>query len=208
MKKLTLVLLSLAGFVVTFNCRADITNATWTAESGGLSLMNGGFNSASGMLWLNGGQAGWSTASGTAFASSLSGDPTLNLSTSVNNDNTFAWAGYIVNVVMSNTFTLSSVTVSNPPVGNWSVQSVSPATLQSSGAYAGEYEATMTFADGTPVPVGGELDFSYSLSFAGALSYNFTQIMTPLAVPEPGTLALLACGGALGALTSRRFRKK
>jgi hypothetical protein len=62
-------------------------------------------------------------------------DPTLTLSSSVNNDTGFAWNGYQVNVVMSVpfAFTAPAPNVHNPPINDWFLAAVVPPTLQVSG---------------------------------------------------------------------------
>jgi hypothetical protein len=136
-------------------------------------------------------------------------DPTLSLSSSVNNDTSFAWSGYVVNVVMANPFTFSgSASVNNPSLNDWFVASTIAPILQVSGPYAGDYEGTLVFSDGTPLPIGGELDFSYSVHFASATEYAITQQMIPIAVPEPGAWSLLAggCFALAGLKIARRRR--
>jgi hypothetical protein len=53
----------------------------------------------------------------------------------------------------------------------------------------------MVFSSGTPVQVGQELDFNYSISFTGATSYSFTEEVIP--VPEPAIFALVPVGALL-----------
>jgi len=128
-------------------------------------------------------------------------DPTLYLGSSVNNDTSFAWTSYIVNVVMGVPFTFvpSSETVENyPPSGpsDWSVAGVTTPTLQVGGLYNGLYEGTIDLTGGTPIPISdqtaGELDFSYGIHFSSSTDYSFTQEMIPQGVPEPGDLGLVS----------------
>jgi hypothetical protein len=137
-------------------------------------------------------------------------DPTLTLGSSVINETAGAWIGYEVDVIMNQTFTFTTPgpTVNNPPPNDWVVASVVAPTYQATGPYAGDYEGTLYYSGGTPVGVGGELDYLYSINFSGATSYTFTEQITPwfAEVPEPGTLALAGMGGLLLALRLRRNR--
>ena len=89
----------------------------------------------------------------------------------------------MVNVYMNTTFTISGGGVSSP--SNWMTATTQPSLIE-----GGQYEGQLFFSAGTPVAVGSQLDFAYTISFSGAMSYSFTQEMIP--VPEPGTLDFLA----------------
>jgi hypothetical protein len=141
-------------------------------------------------------------------------DPTLFLGSAVDNDTSFAWTSYVVNVVMNAPFTFfgSPSVVNYPPSGpsDWSVASVTTPALQGSGLYAGDYEGTIDLTGGTPVQVGDELDFSYAIHFSSSTDYAFTQEMIPQTVPEPSELGLLTMSGLLfgGFQTVKRWLKK
>jgi hypothetical protein len=133
-------------------------------------------------------------------------DPTLTLSSSINNATNFVWTDYHVNVYMNSPFTFVAPgpTVNNPPNNDWTVTStIQPSSPLVSGPYAGDYEGTLNFNDGTPVAIGAILNFSYSIQFSGASSFAFTQEVIPSTIPEPTTLGLVAIG-LLGALGIRR----
>jgi hypothetical protein len=135
-------------------------------------------------------------------------DPTLTLSSVVNNDTGFDWYGYQVNVVMSVpfSFTAPAPNVHNPPANDWFLAAVVPPTHQSGGPWDGYYEGTLDFSAGTPVGFSGELDFQYTINFASSTHYILTQEMIPstITIPEPSTIALLAIGGLGLALRLRR----
>jgi PEP-CTERM motif len=124
-------------------------------------------------------------------------DPTLTLGNSINNDTSFAWTGYEVQVTMSQTFTLSAATITTP--ADWTVGSV----LQPGAPVAGIYTGDIFFNAGTPIQPNGQIDFSYQLSFNG--SVQFTETLTP--TPEPGTITLLAGGLLAGGWAYRKRRQ-
>lgn len=138
-------------------------------------------------------------------------DPTLTLANSVNNDTSISWIGYEVNLIMSGPFTfVGSPSVDNPPDDDWYLVGEEQPTLQATGPYAGDYEGTLYFNAGTPVGIGGELDYSYSIQFSGSTFYSFTEqaFAYETEVPEPGTLALMGMGGLMLALRQRRNRRQ
>jgi hypothetical protein len=114
-------------------------------------------------------------------------DPTLTLQTAIDNDTAFAWTAFHVNVYMTNTFSISAATVYTP--GDWTASITAPSWNGT------EYQGSVDYYAGTPVGVGGTLDFSYKITFSGLTSYTFCQEM--IAVPEPGTLGLALMGGLL-----------
>ncbi len=126
-------------------------------------------------------------------------DPTLILTTDINNDTSFPWTGYDVAVSMANTFTLSAAAVIPPP-GDWSVVTTAPVW----DPFTSQYVATIDFSGGTPIAIGNDLEFSYKLAFSGNTYYAFTQAMMP--VPEPSTIALL--GASFVGLLAWRWRTR
>jgi len=131
-----------------------------------------------------------------SFTTDTELDPTVTLFTGIDNDTSFTWTGYQVNISMDKTFTLSNVSVLTP--GDWSFTVTQPTQVGSL------YIGTIEFSAGTPVAIGDTLEFLYKASFLGSVS--FTQEMIP--TPEPATLALLGFGGALGLVFHRRTRRR
>lgn len=128
-------------------------------------------------IWGSGHIAGY-------FTTDTPTDPTLALSHSIDNDTAFDWGDYHVKVTMSQMFSFSNVNVSNS--GWWS--SVTAPTMVGS-----DWIGYIDYYSGTPVLIGGTLDFGFSVSFAGSVS--FAEELTPSAVvPEPSTFALMAVG--------------
>ncbi|HVM60340.1 MAG TPA: hypothetical protein VMV72_05670 [Verrucomicrobiae bacterium] len=175
--------------------RASITNAWWWDDyDGAIVCSNATWNPATDALSMTGDQY-WGPAHmvGTVDTTGPE-DPTLTLANDIENDTNFAWTSYIVNVYMSNTFTLANVTPLIP--GDWTVASTTePSSPLPSGPYTGEYEASFTLVDGTPVTPGNDIAFQYQLSFSGASHFAFTEEVIP--VPEPAAFQFAALGGLL-----------
>jgi hypothetical protein len=207
MKKQIALLVVVATLACCSVSKADITGAAWVpASCTNLTFMGQNFDTADSTLGVSAHQLSLNTArmAGNVITDTTS-DPTLTLSSSVNNDTGFAWNGYQVNVIMSApggipvpfAFTAPAPNVHNPPANDWFLAAVVPPTFQVSGPWAGYYEGTLDFSAGTPVGVGGELDFQYAVTFASSTHYILTQEMIPsmVTIPEPSTIALLAIGG-------------
>lgn len=109
-------------------------------------------------------------------------DPTLTINNSIDNDLDFAWTAYIVNVYMSSDFAIANAVVSTP--NDWTVSVIDP-TFNGS-----DYMGQIQYSSGTPVAIGGLLDFGYDIVFEGSTSFTFCQEMT--AIPEPASLGLIA----------------
>lgn len=124
-------------------------------------------------------------------------DPTVTLRTAMDNDTGFSWTGYLVNIYMNKTFTISNVNVYDPATSEpgWTGAAVGPVTQLNATQWMGQ----VVFSAGTPIPNGGVLDFGYKLSFAG--SAQFCQEMIP--IPEPSSIAL-GIIGLVGLLVVRR----
>ena len=205
MKKLSFVLIALAGLIVCSISRANITGIYWWDDgSGAIICSSTNWNSADSVLSMAGSQSGPGQMNGWVKTDSPD-DPTLTLSGAVDNDTGFAWTSYQVNVYMSVLFSfvapgpsVDNPAPDTPPDDNWFVSGVVAPAWNGS-----QYEGTLYFSAGTPVNIGDELDFTYSIHFASATQYSFTQEMIP--VPEPGAFGLMMVGGfALGGLAWKR----
>lgn len=128
------------------------------------------------------------------FTTDTAEDPTVMMWNSIDNDTGFVWTGFQVNLKMDNLFTLSDALVYTP--NDWTAALIQPTQV---GA---DWIGSVVYSAGTPVAPTETLEFSYKMSFDGALSYQFCQEMMP--VPEPTTLALLLIGAACGLAAYRR----
>lgn len=210
MKKQIALLVVVATLACCSVSKAGITGAAWVpASCTNLAFVGQNFDTADSTLGVSAHQLSLNTARmvGDIYTDTIA-DPTLTISSSVNNDTGFAWNGYQVNVVMSVpfAFTAPAPNVQNPPTPDWFLAAVVPPTLQGGGPWVGFYEGTLDFSAGTPVGIGGKLDFQYTISFGSSTHYILTQEMIPseITIPEPSTVALLAIGGLGFALRLRR----
>jgi hypothetical protein len=218
------VVLAFLGYCATSS--ADITGAWWNDDGDGVLVCQtwtyDSANLPSPNLTMTGDQytvPGQSTAGhmvGTITTDSPQ-DPTLYLGSAVNNDTSFVWTSYQVNVVMNAPFTFvaGSPYVINYPLSgpsDWTVAGVIAPFLQVSGIYAGDYEGTIDLTGGTPIAISdqpdGELDFGYGIHFSSSTDYSFTQEMIPMGVPEPSDLGLASALLFGGIELVKRFRKK
>jgi hypothetical protein len=115
-------------------------------------------------------------------------DPTLALFNEIDNDTVYAWDDYHVKVTMNKSFTFSNIGVAN---SGWTFNTTAP--TNNGVVWIGYID----YYAGVPVPsISGTLDFNYSITFAGNVS--FQEELMPSTVPEPTTSGCFLLG--LGAL--------
>jgi hypothetical protein len=195
MKKRILILLGLAS-LTTFISNASITNVTayggsavdcyiytFSTTSDLFSMQSHQY--ASGKIWGN-------------ILTDSAEDPTLTLQNTIDNQTSFAWTAYHVDVTMNNPFTIASPSILNT---GWTIGTpVQP--VWNGTAYVGQLD----FFAGTPVAIGQIISFSYQIVFSGATSFNFTESLTP--VPEPASFTLVMAGGLLLAASRMGWKRR
>jgi hypothetical protein len=207
MKRFVLISIVLGG-LTCFGAKANITDVTYASDGDGAIVCpvytwSGSATEYDAPIY---GDQYWGPAHVEGcITTDTTEDPTLILGSAIDNDTSFAWTAYQVNVYMNNNFTLSAANVTLP--ADWTLASIQLTAVPVVSPH-GSYEAQLVFTSGTPVAVGDELDFSYKISFSGSTSYSFTQEMIP--VPEPGTIGFLAAGALLlaGFGTARQRRDR
>jgi len=188
-----------AATLVGWSANADVTGVNNWTYGGGIYCYSPLWDST-GNIGIEGYQSGPGQMSGTITTSDPQ-DPTLTIANSIDNDSSFAWTEYIVDVSMNTSFSIASANAAAP--AGWSANITQPGA-----PVAGIYTGTIDYVGGTPVAIapasGSELDFAYQVVFSGATSYNLTESVTP--VPEPCALGLLALGGLV--LGQRGLRRR
>jgi hypothetical protein len=200
MKKRSFILALLLGVGLSSITNAALTNIIWDGYSGNMtcypSWVKDGLGNYTGVN-ISGVQGGVAGIGMNLFTSDPL-DPNFSQTIDVQNTSGFAWTGYLVDVSMNNTFSISNALV-NIPAG-WGVSVTQPGA-----PVAGIYTGHIVFTGGPSVLNGDHFNFSYDVGFAGGPNISFNQVLTP--VPEPGTLSLLAISGLLagGLRASRRL---
>ncbi|MCE5326009.1 MAG: PEP-CTERM sorting domain-containing protein [Planctomycetaceae bacterium] len=125
-------------------------------------------------------------------------DPSVRVRNIINNDTTFAWTSYRVNVYMNKVFTISTAPADLLVYGpaGWTAT----LTQQAAPIVGGQYMAIIDYTGAAPLAINDTLDFGYKMSFLGSIQY--CQEMIP--IPEPATMSLLAIGGLAALLRRKR----
>jgi hypothetical protein len=187
--------IALASFLGWFISDASITSIPTWSYSGGLYCYAPVLTTDSGTgaqsVGVNGYQSSFG-GMGLTILTDTPTDPTLTINDSIDNESSFDWTGYIVNVGMNQAFLINSAGVVAP--AGWTATITQPA-----GPVNGIYTGTIDYMGGTPVAISpGEnstLDYGYQVQFSGATQYALTESADP--VPEPGTFNLLMAGWLL-----------
>lgn len=163
---------------------ASVTHMAWNAGTYDMSVGSAQYDGTS---QLN-----------MSFTTNTTTDPSILINDSFNNDTTFAWTAYDVNVLMPNMFTLSNVQSLTP--NSWS-PTIGPEFYN---AGLSEYEYQITFSGPNPIQVGQNFNYQYQINFSGLTSYQFSEQQTP--VPEPASLGVVVLLGIVCGKSRRLFR--
>lgn len=174
---------------------ASVTSIPTWSYSGGIYCYAPVLSTDSGTgaqsVSVNGTQSGPGSM-GLSILTDTPSDPTITINESIDNDSSFNWTGYDLNVSMDQSFSIDSAGVIAP--SGWTATITAPG-----GPVNGIYTGTIDFAGGTPVGIypgpDSTLDFGYAVTFAGATQYSLTESASP--VPEPGAFSLLMAVGPL-----------
>jgi hypothetical protein len=218
MKKLVVILTAVAALALSSTTYANITSAWWAPDGDNAILcpQPGWTNSAPGAtssLLMYGDQYGVPGHMAGQIATDSPLDPTLFLGGTIGNDTGQAWLGYTINVILNKNFSFgpSFPTVDNPPNSDgWFVAALNAPVLQNSGPWNGYWLGTIVYSKGAGslIGVGQDMDFGYSITFSGAMSFSFVQEMIPsyTNIPEPSAFVLAGIGSLIFALRLRRNR--
>jgi hypothetical protein len=190
-----ILLIASASLLGWFISNASITSIPSWSYSGGLYCYAPVLTTDSGTGAQSVGVGGWQSSFGEMGLTILTDtptDPILTVNNSIDNESSFDWTEYIVNVAMNQPFSINSAGVI-APVG-WTANITQP-----SGPVSGIYTGTIDYVGGTPVAIypgpNSTLDYGYQVQFSGATQYSLTESVNP--VPEPGAFNLLMAGGLL-----------
>jgi hypothetical protein len=195
-----MIVLTIALLAWTSSSRASIVGVSYNGDDPGVLSSAASWDGSS-QLTVTGSQTGLPATTSGAFTTDNDVDPTVSMYNFLNNDTSMVWTGYEILLTANKPVTLLSPSAIAP--AGWSV-----------GVYQIPGDGTQWEVDaydttGTElIAPGGELDFSFLMTFTGSLTY--TQTLSPMgtvAVPEPGTL-VLALGGLLGLVAVRVSRRR
>jgi hypothetical protein len=171
-----------SGQVYTYGWQFSGTSQFTASGNSGESFTFNNPQASSGTLWLT-----------TDLPPSDPSDPILTINASVDNESSFIWTGYILNIQMNQMFSINSADVTTP--AGWDSNITQPGAPDSDGNYTGTIDYFVT-AGGTPVAIApaqdSTFDFGYQIEFDGTTSYSLTQSATP--VPEPSAINVLLVG--------------
>jgi hypothetical protein len=146
----------------------------------------------------------------TSCITATADDPTAVMLHEITNDTGSDWFKYSGTIELYSLDPLSSpqlygASVTLPVVG-WSgsvTQNFQSVLSDMPGWY--EYQGSINYSGGTPIANGSNLNFQYTEQFSGSPTYFQIEKLSPVyAVPEPGSLAMLAATAVMGLLYWRR----
>jgi hypothetical protein len=192
MKKKLLVALLVAFLVTPFLVNADIINWRCADDGDGAIVM---------------GTPTWDDSDPCVYKLSMSGiqnwypahvvgdfntdtelDPKVLIDETVDNNTTFAWTDYHIDIGMTKTFSISNVITPdgweyevNQPISGQQIPNDGTGWLGTIDYYVGT---------GSPIAIGDEGEFGFKITFTGSVAFCTEQVPTP----EPTTIMLLGLG--------------
>ena len=167
MNRRGILFIVLAIFVCCSSSYANLTNVTYADDGDGAFVCTpwSWSGNASDLAVGVYGDAYWAPGH-VLFNVDTTGpeDPTLKISNSIENDSTFAWTKFTVNIYMATNFSLSNVTVTNP--ASWSVVSYDASSTWNGS----QYVATVVYNTGPAIPNDyvSTIDFGYWVQYAAS----------------------------------------
>jgi len=207
MMKAKLLVIGVGLFLLSSFCNADITGVSYQDDGDGAFVCAPySWSGSAPAVSLNvvGNQYGEVGHIIGDITTDTPADPTLVIGNSIDNDLDFAWTAYNVNIYMSSPFSIINEYVSTP--NDWTVSVIQPTygphSTQHIGSEGYDYMGQIQYLSGTPIAVGGLLDFGYSIVFDGYTNFTFCQEM--VAIPEPASIGLIVLISG-GLYFQRRF---
>jgi hypothetical protein len=175
----------------------SVSNGNQTASDDSAAWDGWDSNTSEYNMGVSGDDYGGTSQLNGSFLTNSDTDPSIFVTNSFTNSTSFAWTSYDLSVYMPNIFTLTGVAATTP--ATWSPTS-------NSGVYynGSQYEDDVVFSGSPPINVGSNFDFQYTLSFNNQMSYQFTELLTP--VPEPTSLGIVVLLAAGFGFSRRLFR--
>jgi len=192
MRSISALAVGLALILVLAPASADVVDAVCSTDGDGaveLGDWTWSWDGAANMAYMNVPEAQvWAPGHiFPGFVTDQPGDPSALVTKLVNNDTTFDWTDYHINISSENEFSIDDAT---SPTG-WLDPVITPVTLQGS-TYVGAVDYFYG-GPGTEILIGDMGEFAVLLNFTDTIMFTMEQIPTP----EPASVSLLLLGAAV-----------